>query len=284
MAKQLTGILTLLLAVSVAGLGYGFYKYNLLSKELLNTQTDLDQSNQNVTSLKASNDYILKKLSDEQGRNSEFASQINDILSTVGTLDKLSKTDKELLQKYSKVYFLNEHYVPENLSAISGDYAYDKAKSLMIHTSVLPFLSRMIADAKSAGNPLEIISSYRSFADQNSLKNSYKVTYGSGANAFSADQGYSEHQLGTALDFTTPELGANFSAFKSTDAYQWLSDNAHKYGFALSYPENNSYYEFEPWHWRFVGVKLATRLHNEGQHFYDLDQRTIDNYLINIFE
>ena len=110
------------------------------------------------------------------------------------------------------------------------------------------------------------------------------MSYGSGANKFSADQGYSEHQLGTTIDFTTLKTRNNFSAFKSTDAYIWLTDNAYKYGFVLSYPETNGYYVFEPWHWRFVGVKLAKRLYDDKIYFYDLSQREIDEYLVSIFD
>jgi len=110
------------------------------------------------------------------------------------------------------------------------------------------------------------------------------VTYGSGANQFSADQGYSEHQLGTSVDFTIPANGAMFSKFESDPAYSWLVENAHKYGFTLSYPKGNAYYKFEPWHWRFVGVALATHLHNENKYFYDLVQREIDVYLIKLFD
>jgi D-alanyl-D-alanine carboxypeptidase len=134
---------------------------------------------------------------------------------------------------------------------------------------------------------LKIISAYRSFGEQATLKAEYKVTYGSGANAFSADQGYSEHQLGTAIDLTTDKDGNAFSnakgGFDSTNGYTWMNDNAYKYGFVLSYPKGNAYYQYEPWHWRFVGVALATRLHDNGQHFYDLDQREIDGYLALMF-
>ena len=129
-------------------------------------------------------------------------------------------------------------------------------------------------------------SAYRSFAEQRALKGDYTVTYGAGtANSFSADQGYSEHQLGTAVDFTNIKTGSSLTIkFGTTDSYQWLTANAYKYGFTLSYPENNYYYQFEPWHWRFVGVKLATMLHDTNKHFYDLSQRDIDQYLINIFD
>ena len=50
----------------------------------------------------------------------------------------------------------------------------------------------------------------------------------------------------------------------------------YKYGFAISYPAGNAYYKFEPWHWRYVGVELAAKLHNEAKNFYDLDQRDIN--------
>jgi D-alanyl-D-alanine carboxypeptidase len=174
--------------------------------------------------------------------------------------------------------------VPEDLVYIPSDYLYDKGKLVKIHAKAFPYLQSMIVAAQSHGISLEIISAYRSFGEQSTLKGSYLVTYGSGANTFSADQGYSEHQLGTAIDFTTLQLGADFSSFENTDAYKWLTDNAYQYGFVLSYPKGNAYYQFEPWHWRFVGKILAKRLHEDGQYFYDLDQRTIDNYLINIFD
>jgi hypothetical protein len=51
----------------------------------------------------------------------------------------------------------------------------------------------------------------------------------------------------------------------------------------MSYPKDNPFYVYEPWHFRYVGIKLATDLANQGKHFYDLDQRTIDEYLVNLF-
>ena len=52
----------------------------------------------------------------------------------------------------------------------------------------------------------------------------------------------------------------------------------------LSYPKNNAYYIFEPWHWRFVGQDLAKDLQTDGLFFYDLDQRQLDEYLISFFD
>lgn len=220
----------------------------------------------------------------EQARVNDISDQFDDLADTVGTLEKLSKTDKELLQKYSKVYFLNEHYVPENLSTIKEEYLISGKKDLQIHSKVYPFLKDMLEEAESDGVNIQIASAYRSFSTQGSLKSSYSVKYGTGANTFSADQGFSEHQLGTTLDFSNKTLQANFTGFEQSQSYKWLTENAHHFGFVLSYPKNNKYYIFEPWHWRFVGTKLAKKLHKENKNFYDLEQREIDQYLVNIFD
>ncbi|MDP2648876.1 MAG: D-alanyl-D-alanine carboxypeptidase family protein, partial [bacterium] len=95
---------------------------------------------------------------------------------------------------------------------------------------------------------------------------------------------YSEHQLGTTADFITTGLGGQLDGFGDTAAYQWLLGNAYRYGFVLSYPKDNGFYIYEPWHWRFVGVKLATYLHNNNMNFYEMDQRDIDAYLADIFD
>ncbi len=278
-------------------IGYGGYRYYFLAKEFETAKeyfADATMKFENKireleTSLASSTEENIKLTKDfrtEQGKNDYFDFQLKSIAGTVGTLQKLSMTDPELLKKYSKVYFLNENYIPPTLTDISSsEFVYKNGKSVQIHTEVWPHLQKLLIKASQENIPLQIISGYRSFGEQSSLKASYRVTYGAGtANQFSADQGYSEHQLGTAVDFTTPDIGAFFEKFKTTSAYAWLNQNAYQYGFILSYPANNSYYQFEPWHWRFVGVALATKLYNENKNFYDLGEREIDTYLINLFD
>ncbi len=237
-----------------------------------------------LNTLKEEYGLLSDDYASENERNNDFEKQIKKIGKTVGILDKLSKTDEELLQKYSKVYFLNEHYVPESLKQIENEWKYTEAKDLKLHSKVVPYFNDMVKDAKADGVDLWVVSAYRSFGDQAALKGQYLTTYGSGANAFSADQGFSEHQLGTTLDFTTKGLSGGLEGFGDTAAFSWLQDNAHKYGFVMSYPPNNSYYQYEPWHWRFVGEKLAKDMHGSGAYFYDWDQRKIDGYLVNIFD
>jgi D-alanyl-D-alanine carboxypeptidase len=211
--------------------------------------------------------------------------QLGDISGTVSTLEKLSKTDPELLQKYSKVFFLNEHYAPERLVAIDEQFVYDEDQTERIHALVWPHLEDLLEEAEDDNIELYVKSAFRSYNEQGALKGSYTVTYGVGtANQFSADQGYSEHQLGTTVDFITTGLNGQLTGFEKTKAYEWLRENAHDYGFVLSYPPNNQYYLFEPWHWRFVGEDLARRLERRDEFFYDLDQREIDNYLVDLFD
>lgn len=255
-----------------------------LSLEILDLQKKVVGLEEILRNKEEENRYLSEALYSERSKNQMFEQQIGDIASTVGILDKLRKIDPELLQKYSKVYFLNEHYVPSELDSIKSEFIYETNRPMLIHSGVNPFLERMMREAFGHGINLRILSAFRSFDDQEFLKSNYKTIYGSGANQFSADQGYSEHQLGAAVDFTTLERGATFSDFEKTEAFKWLSQNAHRFGFTLSYPENNSYYQFEPWHWRFVGVGLATKLYSEGKYFYDLDQREIDKYLVHIFD
>ena len=148
-----------------------------------------------------------------------------------------------------------------------------------------PHLQDMLEAGARTDINIKIISAYRSFTDQTSLKSTYKTLYGSGANTFSADQGYSEHQLGTTVDLDRESTtGTLVTSFGTTKTFEWLKTNAYKYGFVLSYPKENKFYQYEPWHWRFVGIELAKRLHDDGKYFYEMDQREIDKYLANFFD
>jgi zinc D-Ala-D-Ala carboxypeptidase len=240
--------------------------------------------NELIASAEEEIERLERSLKREKNRNEEFEEQIEAISGTVGVLDKLSKTDRELLQKYSRTYFLNENFVPMKLSQLDSSYIMPGRKDQYFHGDAIDYLTEMLDDAARDGHDLKVISAFRSFDEQQALKGQFTQVYGSGANAFSADQGFSEHQLGTAVDITDTGTGGTFQSFANTPAYKWLQDNAHKYGFILSYPEGNNFYIFEPWHWRFVGRELASDLKDENAKFYDWDQRRIDEYLVKIFD
>lgn len=263
-----------------------------LALTILTLASSTDVLSQKFTDLSAENTGISNTLSSAQQNIDAVRSQVGgveqavgSISGTVGTLQKLAQIDPVLLKKYSKVFFLNENYVPAHLTVLPSDYAYSTLRSEQFVSEAWPYLKNMIDGAKSNGVDLYVKSGYRSFAEQKSIKSKYSVVYGAGtANAFSAEQGYSEHQLGTTIDLTTTGLNGRLDGFDGKAAYQWMLTNGYRYGFILSYPKGNTYYVYEPWHWRFVGVKLATYLHDSNTKFYDLDQRTIDGYLVNLFD
>lgn len=302
-AINFTAILLFLLLFSVVSLGYIGREDLLLRLHALELQTNVSETKLNLASTtrsltqtvnmlqndlfvtKTERDSFEQRYNDEKARVDALASQVSDITGAVGTLQKLKSIDPELLKKYSKVYFLNEHYFPSKLIIIDERYTYSSKKTEYIHENIWPYLRTLLQDAENNSVDIKILSAFRAFGTQAEIKSSYTVLYGAGtANQFSADQGYSEHQLGSAVDFTTKATGANFSEFEKTKTYAWLTENAHKYGFILSYPKNNAYYRFEPWHWRFVGRSLAEKLHQDTKNFYDLDQRIIDTYLISFFD
>lgn len=282
---------------------YGFVRINSLSLQIDSLTEDLALTNRelsnntsklakNVTDLNKQTVGLSKTLTNTERSIAAVKTQVGGVEQSVGTisgtvntLQKLAQIDPQLLNKYSKVYFLNENYTPTHLTDIPTEYLYSEQRREQFLTESWPYLENLLKGAKSAGVTIYVKSGYRSFAEQKSLKSSYSVTYGAGtANAFSADQGYSEHQLGTTIDFITTGIGGQLSGFGETKAYAWLLDNAHLYGFVLSYPKGNKYYIYEPWHWRFVGVKLATYLHTNNLNFYDIDQREIDTYRVNMFD
>lgn len=261
-----------------------YSKNNLESKhgELVKKVNDIETV---LLSAQEKSTTLEEALATAEEKSKKLEKEFKKVNDNVDELEKITTTDPELLQKYSKIFFLNEHYVPEDLTTIPSKYTYESKREYEIHSEVWPHLQELLDDAKDDNVDLQIISAFRSFGEQAQLKGAYTVVYGAGtANQFSADQGYSEHQLGTAVDFTNTQVGSTFSGFAQSKEYKWLQDNAHKYGFTLSYPENNKYYEFEPWHWRFVGEDLADDLHDDGKYFYDISQREIDDYISKLFD
>ena len=258
---------------------------NFFQNQTNDLKTELATADSTIEDIKDDLDDLADDYAEEQNRNEEFEDQIRDLSGTLGDLGKLARIDEELLQKYSKVYFLNENYTPEKIDQIRDRYVLDGKGDQFFHARAIDHLEDMFRSASRDDIDLKVISAYRSFDEQTELKGQFTRIYGTGANSFSADQGYSEHQLGTAVDITVESVGGTFSSFSDTEAYEWLLDNAHKYGFILSYPKGNSFYVYEPWHWRFVGTDLARDLHrDEDETFYTMDQRKIDEYRLRLFD
>jgi D-alanyl-D-alanine carboxypeptidase len=295
----------ILLFLVICGVGYfGYTKFQNKQKALLAAQQKvasttaelaqarrkLTETRQEMSELKKElkkardeNDDLEDDLEDEKERNDKLENQVETVTETVGDLKNTVSTEPEILKKYSRVFFLSENYKPANLEQISDEYLAPDDDSLTVDERVAGYLEDLLEAANDDGVELHVTSAYRPFSAQHRLNDRYVRTFGEGANTFSAEQGYSEHQLGTAVDFATPENNYTLEGFAQTASYEWLKQNAHEYGFILSYPKGNEFYQFEPWHWRFVGEALAEDLDESGQYFYDLSQREIDEYRDEVF-
>ena len=179
--------------------------------------------------------------------------------------DKTYETDikKKNTTLVNKFYYLDANYIPENIVKIGLTYAY--ADNSCTEETYLAFKDMFYA-AKEQNLNLIINSSYRSYQDQEATYDTYRNYYGiSYADSVAARKGHSEHQTGLALDIFSP--GASMENFHETEEYKWLQNNSYKYGFILRYPENKEYitgFKYESWHYRYVGIEVATKIHNEN--------------------
>lgn len=133
-------------------------------------------------------------------------------------------------------------------------------------------LVEMINALNAAGINSHFTSTYRSYDNQVNTFNSWVqgemargYSYSQSvinANVYSAFPGFSEHQLGTAIDINFAGC-ASFEGYCSGNdsIWNWLANNSWKYGFVLSYPDGTqdiTGYTYEPWHYRWIGKDLAS--------------------------
>ncbi len=158
-----------------------------------------------------------------------------------------------LANKYRK---LSESYVPLDLVKIPEEYSLN-GEQFMSREAEEAFV-RMVEDAAKEDLTMKARSSYRTYQQQEDLYNQYVSSYGAKrADEIAARPGFSEHQTGLVIDIAE----SNTSVFANTDEYQWLQKHAHEYGFILRYPkgkEKITGYSYESWHYRYVGVEIAT--------------------------
>lgn len=158
---------------------------------------------------------------------------------------------------------LKSNYVPNDLESISLKYSNADKYLRSIAREQFEKLSQ---DAVNLGYRIVAVSAYRDYNYQNELFNYYVKEKGlEYALDCSAKPGHSEHQTGLAVDVE----GSNrdYDNFVDSKEYNWMKDNAHKYGFILRYPKGKEHitgFKFEPWHYRYVGINLATYLYQNN--------------------
>ncbi len=176
--------------------------------------------------------------------------------------DEASKLDV-IVNKY---YKLDKDYEPEDLTVINSKFASGTQK---LRKEAAGKFEEMASDMLKENLKIYAGSTYRSYSYQEGLYNRYVKKDGfKEAETYSARAGYSEHQLGLAVDIVNGKWNYLSEGDKE---YTWLVNNSYKYGFILRYPHESEYitgYVFEDWHFRYLGIDLATKVH-ESKLTYD---------------
>lgn len=163
----------------------------------------------------------------------------------------------------NKYYQLSSDFTPNDLVEVQSSYHVSDGKEYKLRKEAYDAFKDMADAASKEGLSLKIVSAYRSNTFQANLYNKYVAANGKEeADRFSARPGHSEHETGLAIDINDVS-----QAFEKTDEFKWLSDNAHLYGYILRYPKGKEHltgYMYEPWHYRYLGIDLATKVKTSG--------------------
>lgn len=179
--------------------------------------------------------------------------------------------DDDWLIVVTQQFGLPESYSPPDLVPISDYFSSEITVGIesTVRVGLIDPLRRLIDDSHIAGLAPSILSGYRSYGEQYLAWKWWNSQYPERVAIMSAKAGHSEHQLGTTVDFGSPALNHLFHVdFADTPEGLWLAENAHVHGFTMSYPADTydvTGFKYEPWHFRYVGVELSTKLHTTGQ-------------------
>ncbi|MDD2181436.1 MAG: M15 family metallopeptidase [Bacilli bacterium] len=182
------------------------------------------------------------------------------------------KNPHDLLVLVNKNNKLTSNFIPNNLVIINSTYANDNK---LAREEAQTNFEKLSLSAKVLGYYIIAVSAFRDFEYQNELYNHYVETKGlEYADLASARPGHSEHQTGLAIDV----MGSNkdYNKFDECIEFEWMKNNAHLYGFILRYPEGKEKitgFKYEPWHYRYVGKKVATDIYHKNL--------TLEEYLKN---
>ena len=246
-------------------LGYSKEDITVITEKL--SETDIEkilnmEYNQKLASIISAQYYIPDNL-DRYLAYSPKTDNIDDIISIVNvgadsewyTNTEKTNLDDGIKMLVNKFHYLNEDYLPDDIVPISNWYAYEGHST---KKEVYDHYVSMWNDANEQGLVLLVNSSYRTFEEQ-------QEQYDMSNDDYASRPGYSEQQTGLALDIVSDGVQGN--EFENTDEFKWLQENAHKYGFILRYPKDKEYitgYNYESWHYRYVGEELATKVKESG--------------------
>ena len=166
----------------------------------------------------------------------------------------------------NKTYYLDKSYVPPELTDLSNKAG---APGTQLSKEAADAMEAWAVGGMEKGVAFYTTSSYRSYEGQETLYDNYVLNHGQEqADRESARPGHSEHQTGLTVDVCA--TGDESSEFGDTTAFLWASTNCMDYGWILRYPKNKEAitgYEYESWHFRYVGKDLAKAVYASGMTF-----------------
>ena len=243
-------------------IGYSYEEINTIYNKVNNIDIILNNEyNKNITTI-LKNEYYkndnLERYLKYDSDNDNIVLNVNMYLDYEFYTNDIKIENPNNLTIVNKYYKLDEKYEPE-LVKINSKYAINE-RQLLTQEAKEAF-EKMCEEARNNDIYIYSGSAYRSYSYQNTLYNNRVKTDGlEYTNKTAAKAGYSEHQLGLALDI----LNKNFQYLDSDDKeYQWLIENSYKYGFILRYPKDKEKitgYTYEPWHFRYLTTDVATIL------------------------
>lgn len=170
----------------------------------------------------------------------------------------------------NKQFKLPENYEPKDLVYPDVPFTFEeKVEKRMLRKEAASALEEMFKVAAMDGVSLAGVSAYRSHATQKALFNRYVKQDGEEkARTYSAVPGHSEHETGLAIDISGSNgKCAAQDCFAGTKEAIWLEEHASEYGFIVRYPKGKEAitgYQYEPWHLRYVGRKVAEEIAGKG--------------------
>ena len=254
-----------------------------LSEKNINKLANLDY-------IDLSNYYKIKNFDVEKIKRYETFYQENDYdYDTVVTyvninLDLPAYTDtkevtnpNDLLVLVNKFNYLPSDYKPNDLGYLPGAYGNNVPMREII---IEPFKKLQEAAKEEIGINLMPTTAYRDYSFQKTLYNNYVASDGvKAADTYSARPGYSEHQAGLSIDLKNTALSSDIRL--TDDDYDWLSNNAYRFGFIIRFPEdktNITGYQFENWHIRYVGEEYAKIIYENDLTLEEYIDLYITNY------
>ncbi len=184
------------------------------------------------------------------------------------TILEATRSGEDLLVLVNKEYKLPQSYTPSDL-VLASNAGIRRGGSYYLRSILIDDLRNMVNAAIADSIDLSMVSGYRSYSTQASTYNYWVSVNGQdGGDKISARPGHSQHQLGTAIDFSSSEVSDGLGgSFYTTKAAAWLYENSWKYGFVISYPsgyEAVTGYSYESWHYRYIGIANAKEMHDSG--------------------